>query len=119
MPELDGPSLLMRLIDVAEHALRGNAILGCDFMELQAAVDAMADSAHWPRCVGDEATMLATALRNRNGSSGELAGRWAMIAGALLPMVKEAVWHAIKERRDTAARPDPEAQPNYRGGASR
>lgn len=119
MAEPEGPTLLIRLIDSAERIITRNAALGSEFAALRAAVDTMADSAHWPRCVGDEAVMLATALGNRNESSGDLARRWEMIAGALLPMVRDALGRAIEERRDVASRSDPDSQPQYRGGRSR
>jgi hypothetical protein len=121
MAELDGPTVLIRLIDGAERLITARTAMLEGLDELSAQIDTLSDTSHWPACVGDEAVMLATAMRNANNSSGAKGDAWRMIIGALLPLVRAALGKGIEERRSTAARSDPDAQyrgPNW-GGAKR
>lgn len=111
MAEGDAASLLFRLIDVAERMLFRNAMLEPDFDTLAAAItEQRIVPGH---IIKDEATMLITALRACDRDRHGRQSPWRVVAFALLELVRVSLGRAIEERQTIAARPDPDAQPNY------
>lgn len=113
---LDTTTVLKRLAEGAVLVLAGRVLLDEQYDEAAAAANEQGAGLVG---IGDEARMLIVAIRNAQGARG-MPGKdkWAMIVGALLPMVRDALWVAIEERAKTSSRSDPEAQPSYgRGGA--
>jgi hypothetical protein len=112
---LDAPTVLKRLVEGGELVLGGRVLLDEQYQEAAAAAN---EPGAGLIGLGDETRMLIVAIRNAQGNA---KGAWAMIVGALLPMVRAALHAAIDERRNTMSKSDPEAQPDYRrgGGPSR
>lgn len=111
--KVDPGTLLHQLIDTADRVFNKNAIPDERFGTLALAIANERGQAS--SYIGDEAMMLVTATRNCAYSGESRKKEWAMIGGALLPMVRDALWQLVKDRRDAAVRPDPEAQPSYGG----
>lgn len=112
----DAPSVLLRLLAGAERVLAGRPVLGDALAQFNEAASAAAETGAGLVGIGDEARMLITAVRNVETSQADRARAWSMIVGALLPMVRGALARALEERA-AGVRADPEAQPQYRGGA--
>ena len=113
---MDDASILAQVIDVAERALYRNSMLvGADLDRLMGEIQE-ARRLPPPRAVGDETTMLMTALLHCGPSLSGRDGQWRQAAFALLDLVKIELGRLIERRRDLATRSDPEAQPSYRGG---
>jgi len=111
VPKPDPSTLLKQLIDTADRVFNRNALPNEHFGTLALAI--ASERGMTSSYIGDEAMMLVTATRNCAYGGTSQKKDWAMIGGALLPMVRDALGRLIEDRRAASVRSDPEAQPKY------